>query len=147
MIISPTYPLITTPQSPDSNSPPPNFNLHSTPPNLLSSRHSQLPSLSSPSLIHGPNSPEDTAFDTSNKIPIHKVWQSTKIYPPTPPLMNFDGITLISVNSVFNQPDRPSKIYSSCRFPPEKNLNLFFQNIFQHFSPSLLIVQLLFHQH
>ena len=67
-IISPPYPLITTPQSPDSNSPPPlNYNLHITPSKNLSPRHFQLPSLFPPPCIHSFISPEDTTFDISSK--------------------------------------------------------------------------------
>ena len=40
-------------------------------------------------------------------------------YPPTPTHMKFDDIPLTSGDSVSKQLDRPVKVHSSCRFPPE----------------------------
>ena len=48
-----------------------------------------------------------------------QVWQSTKVYPPTPQPMKINSIPLATVNSISNQPDKVVKIHSSCRFPPE----------------------------
>ena len=146
-IICPPCHLITTLPSLDGNSPPPPFyNLHKTPSNKTSPHDSQLSPFSSPPYIQF-FSPEDTTFDnSSNNFSIHNVWQSTKLYPSTPPLLKINDITLTTVNSIFNQPDSPVKIYSSCRFPPEKIELLLFLNISSLLSFALLIVQLLFHQ-
>ena len=85
-------------------------NLHNIPPIILSPRHSQLPSLSSPPYIHNFISPEDTIFDNSSTdSPKHNDWQPTKIHAPTPPPMNFSDIPITSVNSIFNQPYIPLK--------------------------------------
>ena len=51
--ISPSYPIINnTPVIENSSSPPPNYNLHNNPQVNLSSRHSQLPPLSSAPYFH-----------------------------------------------------------------------------------------------
>ena len=74
--------------------------------------------MSSPSYLHNPLSPDDTNLNnSSSKPPIHTLWQPTKDYPPTPPPMKFNDIPLPSVNSIFNQPEYPVTILSSCRFP------------------------------
>ena len=41
------------------------------------------------------------------------------MYPPTPPPIKTNDIPLTSVNNIFDPPDSPVKVYSSCRFPPE----------------------------
>ena len=89
--ISPPYPYSLTD---NTSTPPPNYNLHINPPNHFSPRHSQLPSLSSPDL-HNSIPPGATNIDnSSNQSLVHNVWQSTKIYPPTPPPMKFKHIPL-----------------------------------------------------
>ena len=111
-----THPSTTEDYSP----PPPNYNSHLPPHNNLSPRHSQLSPLSSPPYFHNSPLPDDTNCDnSSNDSPIHNIWQSTKIYPPTPPLIKTNDIPLTSVNNIFDPPDSPAKVYSSCRFPPE----------------------------
>ena len=50
--------------------------------------------------------------------------------PPTPPPMKFNDIPLTSVNSIFNQPESPVKIYSSGRFPLEQIFSFFSSNYF-----------------
>ena len=119
--ISPSYPISNTPPVLENCSPPPpNYNLHINPHNNLSPRHPQSPSLSSPPYFHSSLLPEDTSCDnSSNEFPKHNVWQSNKIYPPTPPPIKTNDIPLTSVNSIFDQPENPIKTYSSCRFPPE----------------------------
>ena len=104
----------------DYSPPPPNYNSHLPPHNILSPRHSQLSPLSSPPYFHNSPLPDDTNCDnSSNDSPIHNIWQSTKIYPPTPPPIKTNDIPLPSVNIIFDPPDSPVKVYSSCRFPPE----------------------------
>ena len=111
-----THPSTTEDYSP----PPPNYNSHLPPHNNLSPRHSQLSPLSSPPYFHISPLPDDTNCDnSSNDSPIHNIWQSTKIYPPTPPPIKTNDIPLTSVNNIFDPPDSPVKVYSSCRFPPE----------------------------
>ena len=86
--------------------PPPNYNSYITPHNILSPRYSQPPPLSSPPYFHNSPLPDDTNWDnSSNDSPIHKIWQSTKSYPPTPPPNKTNDI-LLETNS-------------SYRFPPE----------------------------
>ena len=100
--------------------PPPNYNLHITPHNNLSPRHSQSPPLSSHPYFHKSPHSDDTNFgNSSNDSPIHNIRQSIKIYPPTPPPIKTNDIPLTSVNSIFYQSESPVKTYSSCRFPPE----------------------------
>ena len=109
-----------SPNTEDYSPPPPNYNSHLPPHNNLSPRHSQLSPLSSPPYFHNSPRPDDTnCYDSSNDSPIHNVWQSTKIYPPAPPPIKTNDITLTSVNNIFDPPDSPVKVYSSCRFPPE----------------------------
>ena len=119
--ISQSHPSSNTPPVNENCSPPPpNYNLHFTPHNNLSPRHSQSPPLSSPPHFHNSPLPDDTNCDnSSNDSPIHNIWQSTKIYPPTPSPIKTNDIPLTSVNSIFDQPESPVKTYSSCRFPPE----------------------------
>ena len=103
-----------------SSPPPPNYNSHLLPHNNLSPRPPQLSSLSSPLYLHNSLPPDDTNCDNSSTdSPIHNPWQSTKIYPPTPPPIKTNDIPLTSVNNIFDPPDSPVKVYSSCRFPPE----------------------------
>ena len=61
--IFPPYPLTSTPQLIGNNSPP-NLNLHTNPPNNLSPRYSQLPSLCSSAFLHILTSPDDSPFFT-----------------------------------------------------------------------------------
>ena len=103
-----------------SSPPPPNYNSHLLPHNNLSPRPPQLSSLSSPLYLHNSLPPDDTNCDNSSTdSPIHNPWQSTKIYPPTPPPIKTNDIPLTSVNNIFDPPDSSVKVYSSCRFPPE----------------------------
>ena len=113
--ISPSYPIInTTPVIENSSSPPPNYNLHINPQVNLSSRHSQLPPLSSPPYFHISPLPVDTDFNnSSNDSLIHNEWQSTKLHPPTPLPIKTNDIPLTSVNSMFDQPESPVK---TCNF-------------------------------
>ena len=114
--INPTQP----PNTEDYSPPPPNYNSHLSPHNNYSLQHSQLPPLSSPPYFHNSPLPDDTNCDNSSTdSPVHNLWQSTKIYPPTPPPIETDDIPLTSVNNIFDPPDSPVKVYSSCRFPPE----------------------------
>ena len=114
--INPTQP----PNTDDYSPPPPNYNSHLSPHNNLSLQHSQLPPLSSPPYFHNSPLPDDTNCDNSSTdSPIHNLWQSTKIYPPTPPPIKTNDPPLTSVNNIFDPPDSPVKNYSSCRFPPE----------------------------
>ena len=114
--INPTHP----PNTEDYSPPPPNYNSHRSSNNNLSLQHSQLPPLSSPPYFHNSPLPDDTNCDNSSAdSPIHNLWQSTKIYPPTPPPIKTNDIPLTSVNNIFDTPDSPVKVYSSCRFPPE----------------------------
>ena len=104
----------------DSSPPPPNYNSHLLSHNNLSHRPAQISSLSSRLYLHNSPPPDDTNCDNSSTdSPIHNLWQSTKIYPPTPPPIKTNDITLTSVNNLFDPPDSPVKVYSSCRFPPE----------------------------
>ena len=116
--ISPSYPItITPPVIENPSPPPPDFNLLITPNKNISPCHSQL---SSPPCFH--NSPllDDTNFsNSSNDSPIHNIWQSNKLHPPTPPPIKTNDIPLTSVSTIFDQPESPVKTYSSCRFPPE----------------------------
>ena len=108
------------PNTENCSPPPPNYNSHLSSHNNLSLPHSQLPSLSSPPHFHNSPLPDDTNCDNSSTdSPIYNPWQSTKIYPPTPPPIKTDDIPLTSVNNIFDPPDSPVKVYSSCRFPPE----------------------------
>ena len=114
--LSPPYPFVTTSQSTEKYSPrlliifyeislPKIIHLVTIP-----RYHSQIPSLSSPPYIQISISPEDTNFDISlNYSPIHNLWQSTEIYPTTPPPVKFNDIPLTSVNCILNQPDSPVK--------------------------------------
>ena len=103
----------------DSSPPPPNYNSHLLPHNYLSPRPPQISSLSSPLYLHNSPPPDDTNCDnSSNDSPKHNLWQSTKIYPPTPPIKTND-IPLTSVDNIFDPSDSPVKVYSSCRFPPD----------------------------
>ena len=119
--ISQSYPISNTPPVNENCSPPPpNYNSHIIPHNNLSPRHSQSPPLSSPPYFHNSPLPDDTnCGNSSNDSPIHNIWQSTKIYPPTQPPIKTNDIPLTSVNSIFDQSESPVKTYSSCRFPPE----------------------------
>ena len=118
--ISPPYPSITTPSIIDNTSPLPHYSLYNNPPNNFSLRRSQLPSLYSPPYLHNSIPPEGTNIEnSSNNSPVHNIWQSTRIYPPTPPSMKFNGIPSTSVNCLFTPPESPAKILSSCRFSPE----------------------------
>ena len=104
----------------DHSLPPPNYNSHLPPHNNLSPRPPQIPSLSSPLYLHNSPPPDDTNCDnSSNDSPIHNLWQSTKIYPPTPPPIKTNDIPLTSVNNIFDPSDSPVKVYSSCHSPPE----------------------------
>ena len=104
----------------NSSPPPPNYNSHLPPQNNLSPRPPQISSLSSPLYLHNSPPPDDTICDNSSTdSPIQNLWQSTKIYPPTPPPIKTNDIPLTSVNNIFDPPDSPVKVYSSCRFPPE----------------------------
>ena len=108
----------------DSSPPPPNYNSHLLSHNNLSPRPPQISSLSSPLYLHNSPSPDDTNCDNSSTdSPIYNLWQSTKIYPPTPPPIKTNDIPLTSVNNIFDPPDSPVKVYSSCRFPPEQFTN------------------------
>ena len=99
-----------------SSPPPPNYNSH----NNLSPQPPQLSSLSSPLYLHNSLTHDDTNCDNSfTDSPIHNPWQSIKCYPPTPPPIKTNDIPLTSVNNIFNPPESPVKVYSSCRFPPE----------------------------
>ena len=99
-----------------SSPPPPNYNSH----NNLSPQPPQLSSLSSPLYLHNSLTHDDTNCDNSSTdSPIHNPWQSIKCYPPTPPPIKTNDIPLTSVNNIFNPPESPVKVYSSCRFPPE----------------------------
>ena len=99
---------------------PPIYNSHLLPHNNLSPQPPQLSSLSSPLYLHNSLTLDETNCDNSSTdSPIHNPWQSTKIYPPTPPPIKTNDIPLTSVNNIFNPPDSPVKVYSSCRFPPE----------------------------
>ena len=104
----------------DSSPPPPNYNSHLPPHNNLSPRPPQISSLPSPLYLHNSPPPDDTNYDnSSNDSPIHNLWQSTRIYPPTPPPIKTNDIPLTSVNDIFDPSDSPVKVYSSCRFPPD----------------------------
>ena len=133
--ISPPYPPITTPPLSENTSfHPPNYNLHSIFHTFLSPRLSQLHQLTS-LCLHKSISSNDTIFDnSSDNSPVHKVWQSTKICPPTPPAMKFLHILITSVNSIFNQPEIPLTVYSSCRIPPESINHLPIQKSWSLFS-------------
>ena len=99
-----------------SSAPPPNYNSH----NNFSPQPPQLSSLSSPLYLHNSLTHDDTNCDNSfTDPPIHNPWQSIKCYPPTPPPIKTNDIPLTSVNNIFNPPESPVKVYSSCRFPPE----------------------------
>ena len=109
----PYPPFITSPLTDNISPPRSKFNLHNNPPNNFSPRHFKLPSLSFSSflLIYIP--PEETNIDNFSKTSdVHNVWQSTKIYPPTPPLMKVKGIPLTSVNCMFTPLECHAKIYS-----------------------------------
>ena len=123
--ISQSYPISNTPPvNENCSSPPPNYNSHIIPHNNFSPRHSQSPSLSSPPYFHNFPIPDDNDCDnSSNDSPIHKIWQSTKIYPPTPPTIKTNDIPLTSVNSIFGQSESTVKTYS-CRFPPEEQITI-----------------------
>ena len=72
----------------------------------------QVPPLSSPPYFHNSSLPDDTNCDSSsNDSPIHNVWQSTQLYPPTPPPIKTKDIPLTSVNIIFDQPESPAKTY------------------------------------
>ena len=103
----------------DSSPPPPTYNSHLPSHNILSPRPPQISSLSSPLYLHN-TPPDDTKCDNSSTdSPVHNPRQSTKIYPPTPPPIKTNDIPLTSVNNIFDPPDSPVKVYSSCHFPPE----------------------------
>ena len=107
---------------PDDNKlPPAKSNLLVTHCNNLTPHRSQLPPLKLPPCLHHPTPPVDTTFDISSRdSPIHSTWQSTELYTPTPPSMNFNDIPSMYVNGIFNKTlEGPVEIYSSCRFPPE----------------------------
>ena len=139
LIISLPYPPNTTPPLTDNTSLlPPNSNSHSNPPNNFSARHSQLPSLSSPSYSLNSIPPDDTNIDnSSNNSTVHIVWQSTKTYPPTPPPMKYIGIPLLSVNCIITPPKSPAKVYSS-------GLDYFNSNSLSISHPHPIILLLLF---
>ena len=117
--ISQSYPFSNTPPVNENCSPPPpNYNSHITPHYNLSPRHSQSPPLSSPPYFHN-LLPDDTNCDVScNDSPKHNIWQSTKIYPPTPPPIKTNDFPLTFVKSIFDQSESPVITYSSCHFPP-----------------------------
>ena len=123
---SPSKPLSSPlPHSPPPNTedhllPPPHYNSHLSSHNNLSPRPPQIPSLTSSLYLHNSPPPDDTNCDNSSKdSPIQNLWQSTKLYPPTPPPIKTNDIPLTSVNNIFDPSDSPVKVYSSCRFPPE----------------------------
>ena len=119
--ISQSYPISKSPPVNENCSPPPlNDNSHITPHNNLSLRHSQSPPSSSPPYFHNSPLPDDTNCDnSSNDSPIHNIWQSTEIYPPTPPPIKTNDMPLTSVNSIFDQSESSVKTYFSSRFLPE----------------------------
>ena len=135
--ISPLYPSIITPPLADSTSPlPPNYNIHTNPSNNFSPRLCRLPSLIFPSYLHNSIPLEDTSIDNSSKSSfVHNVWQSTKIYPPTPPPMKLKDFPLTSVTRIITPPESRAKIYSSLLFPPESfepKLTTNYSSLFHH---------------
>ena len=119
-ISSSPLPHPTPPNTEDHLLPPPHYNSHLSSHNNLSPRPPPIPSLTSSLYLHNSPPPDDTNCDnSSNDSPIHNLWQSTKLYPPTPPPIKTNDIPLTSVNNIFDPSDSPVKVYSSCRFPPE----------------------------
>ena len=118
--ISSPIPHSTPTNTEDHSLPPPHYNSHLSSHNNLSPRPPQIPSLPSSLYLHNSPPPDDTNCDnSSNDSPIHNLWQSTKLYPPTLPPIKTNDIPLTSVNNIFDPSDSPVKVYSSCRFPPE----------------------------